>query len=123
MRAAQKKKFLKELLKQRKELVAVFKRNQSRQREALDEGTLDLADKAADGYTREFNFTLTDNDRERIARLDAALERLEGGDYGKCDECGEKISDARLKAIPWAILCVDCQQEREAAADRNKNRE
>ena len=47
-----------------------------------------------------------------LRRINAALERLEGGEYGICEECGEAISPRRLDAIPWASLCVSCQERR-----------
>ncbi len=49
-----------------------------------------------------------------IAAIDAAFERLKAGGYGICAECGVEISISRLKALPFAIHCVDCQHEREA---------
>jgi DnaK suppressor protein len=52
--------------------------------------------------------------RMSIAAIDAAFERLQSGGYGICAECGIEISISRLKALPFAINCVDCQHEREA---------
>lgn len=55
-----------------------------------------------------------------LRRIEAALERLERGEYGICEECGEAISPRRLEAIPWASLCVSCQElagEQEGAED------
>jgi RNA polymerase-binding transcription factor len=52
--------------------------------------------------------------RMSIAAIDAAFERLKSGGYGICAECGIEISISRLKALPFAINCVDCQHEREA---------
>jgi DnaK suppressor protein len=53
---------------------------------------------------------------ETIERIDAALARLEAGQYGLCTECGADISEARLRALPFAVRCVDCEESREAAA-------
>jgi DnaK suppressor protein len=47
---------------------------------------------------------------QNLRRIEAALERLEKDEYGVCDECGEAISLKRLDAIPWALLCVSCQE-------------
>ena len=47
-----------------------------------------------------------------IADIDRAIEKIEAGTYGFCDECGEKIGDARLEALPAASLCVDCARRR-----------
>ncbi len=51
--------------------------------------------------------------RMSIAAIDAAFERLKSGGYGICAECGIEISISRLKALPFAINCVDCQHEQE----------
>ena len=48
-----------------------------------------------------------------VANIDNALQRLNEGTYGICDECGEEINEKRLNAMPFAVLCVDCQTERE----------
>jgi DnaK suppressor protein len=60
-------------------------------------------------------------DLRKLKLIDAALQRLNSGDFGICDDCGERIPDKRLKAVPWAAYCVPCQdridgrQEAEAA--------
>jgi DnaK suppressor protein len=48
-------------------------------------------------------------DGRKLKLIDAALDRLNSGDFGLCGECGERISDKRLKALPWAAYCVECQ--------------
>ena len=52
---------------------------------------------------------LDEIEQERLRRVSAALERFDTGEYGVCLECGSQISPARLNAIPWAELCIDCQ--------------
>lgn len=119
MRAAEKKKLREQLEAKRRDLVASFRRTQEANRvRGIEDGPLDLADTATELYTQEFNYSLSENDRQQLAQIDAALERMEEGEYGKCEECGEAISAARLKAIPWAILCIDCQEKKEEAARR-----
>jgi DnaK suppressor protein len=60
-------------------------------------------------------------DLRKLKLIDAALQRLNSGDFGICDDCGERIPNKRLKAVPWAAYCVPCQdridgrQEAEAA--------
>jgi len=51
--------------------------------------------------------------RRHISELKAALERIRKGQFGACDECGEKIAEARLKSDPAITLCIDCASERE----------
>lgn len=115
MRAALKKKLRKEIEARRSELVRSFRRSQEASRRN-DDGPLDLADTATELYTQEFNYSLSENDRSQLALVDEALARMDGGDYGECGECGEKISEARLRAVPWATLCLDCQEDKESRA-------
>jgi RNA polymerase-binding transcription factor len=58
---------------------------------------------------REMSFATRSLLVERANRLAGALERLRGGDYGRCEECGETIAPARLKAMPEVTTCVRCQ--------------
>ncbi len=57
---------------------------------------------------RQFDLQL-----ESIRKIELALKRLDEGSYGYCEECGEEISMERLKVIPFALLCRDCQEARE----------
>ncbi len=54
-----------------------------------------------------------DSQLESIRKIESALKRLDEGSYGYCEECGEEISMERLKVIPFALLCRDCQETRE----------
>ncbi len=67
------------------------------------------ADISAESDEREKMATLLSHETELLKELDAALERVRAGDYGKCDTCGEVIAEARLKVLPFATLCVKCQ--------------
>lgn len=78
--------------------------------ETTEESTQDIADKAVSSYTREFLYSLSDGDRTTLLRIDAALARIEEGIYGMCRHCGQAMSEKRLTAVPWAPLCVDCQE-------------
>jgi len=120
MRAVLKKKLRAALDERRHELAAAFKRlKETQRRNSSEDGPLDLADTATELYTQEFNYSLSENDRAQLMLIDAALERIENGDYGdygECEECAEKITETRLKAIPWAAFCIECQERMEAAA-------
>jgi RNA polymerase-binding protein DksA len=72
-----------------------------------------LADTATETYDRELDYTLEENSGHVLAEIDAALKRIEEGTYGVCSNCGKPIPEARLEALPWATLCIDCQRERE----------
>ena len=75
--------------------------------------SLHMADVATDNYDREFSLSLADNEQKILNRIDEALEKIESGSYGLCELCGKKVSKVRLKAVPYAELCVPCQQKQE----------
>jgi DnaK suppressor protein len=118
MRAPQKKKLQEQLLSRRRELVKALKTGQAEKRRGDDDGPLDLADTATELWNQEFNYSLSENDRAELVAIDAALGRIEEGVFGECEECGEEIGDARLKALPWAPLCIACQEKKEELARR-----
>jgi DnaK suppressor protein len=72
-----------------------------------------MADQATDTFDREFSLGLASNEREMVHELDEALNRMEEGTYGVCESCKSSIAKARLKAVPYARLCVKCQQLKE----------
>ena len=57
---------------------------------------------------------------ETLAKVDDALARLEQGTYGNCFECGEEIAEKRLRALPFAVRCKDCEEAREVAEQRER---
>jgi DnaK suppressor protein len=57
---------------------------------------------------------------ETLNKINDALARLEQGDYGNCFECGEEIAEKRLRALPFAVRCKDCEEAREAAEQRER---
>ncbi len=75
--------------------------------------SLHMADVATDNYDREFSLGLADKEQNLLHRIDAALEKIEGGTYGSCETCEKKISKIRLKAVPYAELCIPCQEKQE----------
>lgn len=75
--------------------------------------SMHMADMATDNYDREFSLSLADNEQKLLGRIDDALDKIEEGKYGLCDSCEKKISKVRLKAVPYAELCVPCQEKQE----------
>lgn len=75
---------------------------------------LHMADVATDMYDREFSLNLASNDRELLQKVNFALQRIEDGSYGLCNECKNPIAVARLKAIPYAQTCLKCQEKLES---------
>jgi len=78
--------------------------------ETTEESTQDIADKAVSSYTREFLYSLSDSDRGTLMQIDQALDRIDEGNYGFCQNCAQPMSEKRLNAVPWAPHCVDCQE-------------
>ena len=72
-----------------------------------------LADTATETVDREIDYTLEEHDERMLAAIDAALGRLDAGTFGTCVNCGAQIAPARLEAMPWATLCIDCKRREE----------
>lgn len=75
--------------------------------------TYHMADVATDTYDREFSLDLVSNERSRLYELDDALKKIDEGVFGICEECKSPITKTRLKAIPYARMCVKCQEKKE----------
>ena len=75
-------------------------------RESTDEG---------DGYFQEFSLELLQRDESTVQEILDALERIQSGEFGKCEGCETWILKERLKAVPYARNCIDCQRQLEAA--------
>jgi RNA polymerase-binding protein DksA len=67
----------------------------------------------SDGYFQEFNLELLERDGSTLREIVEALERIENGTYGACENCGQLILKERLKAVPHARFCIDCQRKAE----------
>jgi len=68
------------------------------------------ADAASETFERTKNYALDENFREIIESIDEALRKIEDGTYGTCDRCSRSINLERLRAIPYATLCIQCQE-------------
>ncbi|HEV7732532.1 MAG TPA: TraR/DksA family transcriptional regulator [Candidatus Binatia bacterium] len=84
-----------------------------------DEG-MDTYDLASDARDREISLILTDRDRDKVQGIDEALSRVDDGTYGVCESCESEIAEARLVALPFTRLCVNCQGERERELKMNR---
>jgi RNA polymerase-binding transcription factor len=105
--------YKKKLVTRREELVKTIARTEEEGRTADDDPTVDLADKAANSYTKEFLFGQTNTDRSLLQLIDEALVRVRNGTYGICIECEEELQQKRLEAVPWARYCVSCAEKHE----------
>ncbi len=73
----------------------------------------DDVDVAESAYEQEMAYLFKSRGQDEIKLIGEAIERIDKGEYGICAECDEKIAKKRLKALPYSILCVDCQEETE----------
>jgi len=85
-------------------------------RSKKDSATLDIskfADLGSDNYEVEFEMGVLETENGEIREILDALRRIEAGTFGQCTRCSKKINASRLKAIPYARLCVNCKQDEE----------
>ncbi len=78
-----------------------------------DIGVKDLADVASNDIDARTLEAVGAKDKIRLQRIESALVRLENGRFGSCASCGKKIGSERLEAIPYAVMCIDCQSSSE----------
>jgi RNA polymerase-binding protein DksA len=115
-------KFKKMLLAMREELTGGIVRHSedtlsSSQRDSsgdLSGYSLHMADMGSDTFQRDLELGLVTREHEMLYKIDEALRMIEEGTYGKCEECGQAIPETRLRAVPFARLCVPCQEKEEA---------
>ena len=75
--------------------------------------SLHMADMASDSYDREFSLNIASSEQKIIYEIDEALKRIKDGKYGKCESCSKQIPVRRLKAVPYAKHCIQCQSKEE----------
>ena len=84
------------------------------------QGVLDAAETSEADIQDDIEFALIQMKAETLTKIDEALRRLEEGTFGYCFECGEEISERRLRALPFAVRCKDCEEAREVAQQRER---
>ena len=100
------------LEEQRTRLLAEIKQFRIDGRDNLGYGN-HQADDASDAFEQAKELSLLQNAERVLAQVETALARFEEGLYGVCERCGDHIDPARLKALPYATLCMSCQQRSE----------
>jgi DnaK suppressor protein len=101
---------------------------QGKMRGVREEGTwggklnevLDAVESAEADIQEDIEFALVQMKSETLNKINDALQRLEQGDYGNCFDCGEEIAEKRLRALPFAVRCKDCEEARENAQRRER---
>ena len=81
---------------------------------------LDAVESAEADIQEELEFALVQMKSETLNKINDALVRLEQGNYGNCFDCGEEIAEKRLRALPFAVRCKDCEEARENAEQRQR---
>jgi len=81
---------------------------------------LDAVESAEADIQEDIEFALVQMKSETLNKINDALTRLEHGDYGFCFDCGEEIAEKRLRALPFAVRCKDCEEARENAERRER---
>ena len=86
-----------------------------KERDVLDQGESSEVD-----IQEDIEFALIQMKAETLTKINEALGRLEEGTYGYCSDCGGEISERRLRALPFAVRCKECEESREVATEREK---
>lgn len=87
---------------------AALKKNRAQGAGDVSSMPIHMADLGSDNFEQEFTISLMQTEEGTLSAIEAALERVEDGTYGQCEECGVSIPKTRLNAIPYAPLCVKC---------------
>ena len=87
----------------------------NRERDVIDQGESSEVD-----IQEDIEFALIQMKGETLNKVNEALRRLDEGTYGNCFECGQEIAQPRLKALPFAVRCKDCEAARETAEQRER---
>lgn len=120
MRKAALKKARETLEDMRNQLLRSVQQGLQEGREASKDEGMDTYDIASDARDREIILALADRDRDKLQAIDEALGRVDDGSYGLCEMCESDIAEARLQALPFTRVCVNCQAEREKEARMNR---
>jgi RNA polymerase-binding transcription factor DksA len=92
---------------------AALKQNGTEANGDLSRMPIHMADIGSDNYEQEFTLSLMETEEGTLDSVESALEKIEEGIYGTCEECGGAISKARLNAIPYTPLCIKCAHKLE----------
>jgi DnaK suppressor protein len=85
-----------------------------------DGEVLDVGESSEINTQDEIEFALIQMKAEMLDKIDAALRQLDEGTYGNCFDCGEEIAGTRLRALPFAVRCKDCEAARERFEQRDR---
>jgi DnaK suppressor protein len=108
----------KKMLRERKQEISYLLSEFKNDTKQVETGIAqDVGDKAESSYTKEFLLSLSDTERRQLLLIDSALKRIDDGNFGVCQGCEKIIKKKRLNVVPWAPLCIECQQKEEEESD------
>ena len=87
---------------------------------ASERGVVDAAETSESDIQDDIEFALIQMKSETLNKINEAIRRLDEGTYGNCFECGDEIAHARLRALPFAVRCIECEEARETAEQRER---
>jgi DnaK suppressor protein len=111
--------FKKRLLQAREEIIGQMKLRNGSAQEIGQNGIQDIGDESVTIYNRHLLMSLSENERAKLFEVDEALDRIENGSFGICEECDEPIAVKRLEAIPNARYCIRCKEELEKISEES----
>jgi DnaK suppressor protein len=101
------------LLKRRTELLDEIREEIGQSQQGVKQRSADPTDQASDSADGDLALMLAQSDSEELGQVEAALERIDAGEVGTCEECGAPIPMERLRALPYATACIDCKRRSE----------
>lgn len=107
-----------QLLRMRAALLREVSESYATCRELGQDGVPDIGDMSANAYNRDVLFNLSETQRQQILDIEAALERLDSGEYGICMNCGESIAPRRMEVRPFSRYCIDCKTDIEKFGEK-----
>ena len=113
MEAKLRERFRKRLLQAREDIVGQMRQRDVSAQEIDRNGIRDLGDESVTVSNRHLLMSLSENERDKLIEVDEALDRIENGTFGICEECEEPIALKRLEAIPNTRYCIRCKEELE----------
>ncbi len=101
----------KRLLKMREEVIKEVQNAEAASLELGQDGVPDIGDMSSNTYSRDVLLNLSENQRQKIRDIDAALDRLAQGEYAVCVRCGDDISPRRMEVRPFSRYCIECKTD------------
>ncbi len=98
------------LLEKRTDITNLYRAELKHGQITDEDGGEDIVDRANNAYSRELSVSISESERQLLIEIDEAIKRLENGEFGVCQNSGVQIPKERLRAVPWARYCIECQE-------------